>query len=90
MTALSFNIEEASRRLGPAFTVDWLKGHIDEIPHGKTGNGTGRAGRIYFTDAHLAQILVQFEVQPDTTPESGPDDFTPVTRWRTRNVRGEA
>jgi hypothetical protein len=25
VTALSFNIEEASRRLGPAFTVDWLK-----------------------------------------------------------------
>jgi hypothetical protein len=79
---LSFNIEQASERLGPAFTVDWLKGHIDEIPHGKTGRGTGRSGRIYFTEAHLAQILLAFEVQPETAPAPGPDDFTPVSRRR--------
>lgn len=66
MTApLSYTIEQAAERLGPAFTVEWLRGHMREIPHGKNGKGRGQGGRIYFTEHHLAEILVMHEVRPD-------------------------
>jgi hypothetical protein len=79
-TPLTHTLPEAARLLGGAFTIDWLKGHIDEIPHGKVGNGTGRAGRIYFTDAHLQRILLMFAVEPQAG--TTPGDFTPLTRRR--------
>jgi hypothetical protein len=58
------SIEEAAARLGKPFTVDWLKGHMDEIPHVKVGEGRGRGGRVGFTDEHLAQIVAMNTVQP--------------------------
>lgn len=77
---LTVSIEEAADRLGGPFTVDWLKGHIDEIPHLKVGAGTGRGGRIGFSEQHLAEIVLMFSVDPK--PSSQPGDFTPVTRRR--------
>jgi hypothetical protein len=81
---LSYTLAEAAARLGPAFTIDWLKARVKrrEIPFGKTGSGNGRAGRVYFTEAHLAEILVMHEQRPDDAPQP-PAGFTPVTRRRT-------
>lgn len=59
-----YNIEQAAAELAPVFTAGWLRGHIDEIPHIRAGEGNGKAGRIGFTDAHLAQILAKYEVRP--------------------------
>lgn len=81
MTAqLTYSIEEAAARLSGPFTVDWLKGHLAEIPHIKAGNGTGRGGRIGFSETHLAAIITMFTVEPQ--PQSQPGDFTPSTRRR--------
>jgi hypothetical protein len=82
---MTYTVEQAAERLGPAFTIDWLakRAARDEIPHGKTGNGTGRGGRLYFTETHLAEILLMFERRPESVPApSQPGDFTPVTRRR--------
>lgn len=83
-TPLSYSIEQAAERLGPSFTEDWLRHRVKRrlIPFGKTGAGRGRSGHIYFTDAHLAEILLQHEVRPDGAPEPTEQDFTPVTRRR--------
>lgn len=82
MTApLTHSIESAAARLGGPFTVDWLKGHIDEIPHIRTGKGRGRSGRIGFSEKHLEQIIAMFSVDPK--PGTNPGDFTPLTRRRT-------
>lgn len=78
--ARSFGIEEASRRLGEHFTVDWLRGHLSEIPHLKLGKGSGRGGRVAFTDAHLDRILTMFTIEPEAG--SDPGDFTPISRRR--------
>jgi hypothetical protein len=79
-TPLSFTLEQAAERLGGAFTVDWLKSRIKrrEIPFGKTGNGDGRAGRIYLTQQHLERILAQFSQEP---PAADPE-LERVTRRR--------
>ena len=82
MTPLTMTIEQAAERLGSTFTVDWLKGHLHEIPHVKSGKGTGRAGRVGFTEAHLAEILLMFEQRPDETPTPDPDDWGVRTRRR--------
>lgn len=82
---LTYNVDEAAERLGAAFTVDWLKARVKrgEIPYGKSGNGTGRGGRVYFTEAHLAEIVLKYEHRPESMPApSRPEDFTPVTRRR--------
>lgn len=81
MTApLTYSIDAAAERLGGPFTIDWLRGHIDEIPHVKTGRGSGRSGRIGFTEAHLTAIVAMFTVEP--APGTNPGDFTPLTRRR--------
>lgn len=77
---LTFTIEQAAARLGGPFTVDWLRGHLDEIPSIKVGGGTGRSGRIGFSEAHLARIVAMFSTEPE--PGTQPGDFTPVTRRR--------
>jgi hypothetical protein len=70
MTApLTYSMEAAASRLGGPFTVDFLKGHLHEIPHLKVGNGRGRAGRIAFSEQHLIQIVDKFSVAP---AEAGP------------------
>lgn len=81
MTAdrLTHTVEQAAVKLGDSFSPDWLRHHIKELPHGRTGGGTGRAGRIFFTDADLAQIVAQFSVRP---PEPKPARVGPVTRRR--------
>lgn len=81
MTApLTYTLEQAAQRLGGPFTVDWLKGHIDELPHIKVGGGTGRGGRIGFSEADLAAIVLMFRREPK--PATDPGDFTPITRRR--------
>lgn len=82
---MTYTVEQAAERLGSAFPVDWLakRAARGEIPHGKSGDGTGRGGRIYFTDTHLAEIVLMFERRPEAVPApSQPGDFTPVTRRR--------
>lgn len=76
---LSYSVEEAAERLGPIVTVDWLKSNMHRIPHLKSGKGTGRSGRIAFTEAHLIRILDMLEQDPGQTPV---DDYRPVTRRR--------
>lgn len=86
MTApLTYSLPEAAKRLGAPFTVDWLKSRVKkgEIPYLKLGEGTGRAGRVGFSAAQLAQIVAMFSVTPD--PELG--DLTPLRRRR--SGRGE-
>lgn len=70
---LTYDINAAAARLGGAFTVEWLRKRVNrgEIPHGKNGAGRGKAGRIYFTDAHLAEIIAMYEVRPASVPKSG-------------------
>ncbi len=69
MTApLTYNIEAAAARLGGPFTVDFLKNHLHEIPHIKSGNGRGRAGRIAFSESHLVQIVDKYTVKPVDAP----------------------
>jgi hypothetical protein len=75
-TPLTYPIEQAAQRLGGSFTVDWLKGHLDELPHIKLGKGTGRSGRIAFSEAHLVAIVAMFTVDP--APASQPGDFSSV------------
>jgi hypothetical protein len=64
-----YSIEEAAAELAPVFTIDWLRKHMSDIPHTKSGKGSGRAGRVGFTEAHLAEILAKFEVRPEPKPE---------------------
>lgn len=76
-TPLTYNPREAAARIGAAVTEDWLKKRAaaDEIPHTRSGKGRGRAGRIAFTEAHLAEILQLLEHRPAAMPApSGPDD----------------
>lgn len=74
---LTFTVTEAAERLGAAFSPDWLHKHLADIPHGRTGNGTGRAGRVYFTAADLDEIVAQHKVH---RPE--PTRVGPVSRRR--------
>lgn len=69
ITRLTYTVDEAAERIGPAVTVDWLKkaATAKRIPHTRSGKGTGRAGRIAFTDAHLAEILLLIEERPDSS-----------------------
>lgn len=69
---LTHTVEQASAKLGEAFTVDWIRHHIDELPHGRTGEGTGRAGRIFFTDADLEQIVAMRAVRRPEPTRVGP------------------
>lgn len=80
MTApLTYNVQQAAERIGPAVTVDWLKKHIKEIPHTRSGEGRGRAGRVAFTEAHLAEILQLLEKRPESMPAPDqPEDFRSV------------
>lgn len=83
MSPLTYTITEAADRLGSAFTVAWLRKHINAIPHVRSGGGTGRAGRIGFTDAHLAEIVARYEIRPDGwASPTQPEDFAPLSRRR--------
>lgn len=77
---LTYDVPQAATRLGGPFTVDWLRGHLDEIPHLRVGSGRGRGGRIGFTDAQLDAIVDQHTVAPKTSPALVAGDFTPITR----------
>jgi hypothetical protein len=75
-TPLTYNVTQAAGRLGPIVTVDWLKSNVHRLPHLKSGKGTGRAGRIAFTEAHLAEILLILEQRPAEQPApAGPGEF---------------
>ena len=76
-TPLSYSIEQAADRLGPIATVDWLKHNMDRIPHLKSGLGNGRAGRVAFTEAHLAEILHMLEKRPAPAVD-GPSEFRSI------------
>lgn len=78
LSPLTYSVEEAAERLGHVVTADWLRKRVDQLPHVKSGNGSGRAGRIAFTDAHLAEILAGLEVRPVAAPTSE----SPVRRRR--------
>lgn len=78
-TPLSYTITEAAERIGPAVTVDWLKHHIAELPHTRSGKGRGRAGRVAFTEAHLHEILLLIEKRPEGSPgPTKPEEFHSV------------
>lgn len=73
MTApLTFNVEQAAERIGPAVTVDWLKkaATARRIPCTRSGKGRGRAGKLAFTEAHLAEILLMIEQRPEPSTAS--------------------
>lgn len=69
---LTFTVEEAAERLGAAFSPDWLRHHLADIPHGRTGKGSGRAGRIFFTATDLEQIVAQHAVRRPDPARVGP------------------
>lgn len=77
MTApLTYSIDQAAERLGPIVTVSWLKHNIGKLPHRKSGAGRGRAGRVAFTEADLAEILQLLERRPPgTAPLRDPDEW---------------
>jgi hypothetical protein len=80
---LSYNVEQAAEKLGGPFTPDFLIGHLPEIPHLKLGKGTGRSGRIGFSELHLAEIVQMFTVEPsEPTPPTG--QFTTMSTRRGR------
>lgn len=82
MTPLTYSMEEAAERLGYGFTVDWLKHRIKDLPHIKTGGGHGRGGRVGFTEAHLAEILLMNERRPEGTGHTTPDEFRSIVSRR--------
>jgi hypothetical protein len=77
---LTYNIEEAAAKLGTAFTPDWLKHHINELPHGRTGTGTGRGGRIFFDADDLTEIVRRHK--KNVAPDPQPARVGPVSRRR--------
>lgn len=79
---ITYSIEAAAERLGAGFTVDWLKARVKrgEIPFVKSGKGTGRGGRVSFTEEQLRRIVAMYSHEPQ--PLTQPGDFTPVTRRR--------
>lgn len=82
-TPLTYNIEQAAERLGPICTADWLRKHAKDLPHVRSGKGTGRAGRIGFTEGHLAEILTLLEQRPESMPApTEPGEFRSVTSRR--------
>lgn len=80
---LTYSIAEAAERLGGPFTVDFLKARIKkgEVPFIKTGAGTGRGGRVGFSEQQLAAIVALYTVQP-AEPQPG------VQRITRRSARG--
>jgi hypothetical protein len=72
---LTYSCENAAARIGDAVTADWLKRHASagQIPHLRSGNGRGRAGRISFTEVHLAEILKLIERRPAGENASAPE-----------------
>lgn len=82
---MSYDCEEAARRLGSIVTPDWLKRHARYYPHLRAGRGRGRSGRIAFTAEHLAIILADLEQTPAEKPVPAPaEQFrSVVTRRRT-------
>lgn len=80
---LSYTVEQAAERIGPAVTVDWLKHNLATLPHTKSGKGRGRAGRVAFTEAHLHEILLLIEKRPEGSPgPSKPEEFRSVVSRR--------
>ena len=72
----------AADRLGESFTYDWLKSNLASLPHGKTGKGRGRAGRVFFTEAHLAEIVEKYTVRSDVEPEPAQHEFASIVSRR--------
>jgi hypothetical protein len=62
--APTYSRVEAAEKLG--VSVDWLREHHAEIPHLRLGR------LIRFTDAHLARIQADREVQPQMPPSYKP------------------
>jgi len=62
---MTFDYDQAADKLGAAISASWLKAHIKELPHRKFGLGTGRSGRVGFTQGDLDLILARFAVTPD-------------------------
>lgn len=90
-TPLTYSIEQAAARLGHVATADWLRHHLDEIPHVKSGKGSGRAGRVAFTEGHLAEILAMLEKRPEASPApSDPSEFKSIASRPPRRTRGVA
>jgi hypothetical protein len=78
-TPLTYTIDQAAERIGPLVTVDWLKKHMSEIPHRKSGLGRGRAGRIGFTETDIAEIVQMLERRPEDKPApAGPEQFQSI------------
>lgn len=71
-------IDEASERMGRPFTRDFLKAHLDEIPHVRVGEGRGRGGRVGFTDEQMAEIVRMYTVDPTPVRTTS----GPITRRR--------
>jgi hypothetical protein len=77
MTAIepAFDAYEAAWKLteaGYAVTADWIKKHLADIPHIRTGRNA------WFTDALLAEFVAQNTRRPTT----GDDSLRPVSRRR--------
>ena len=77
---LTYNVEQAAERLGGPFTVDWLRKHLAQIPHLRSGAGRGKAGRVGFTEAHLAAIITAHTVEPQ--PQAVRDGIAGSVRTR--------
>lgn len=76
---MTYTLPDAAERLGGPFTIDFLKKHLADLPHLKTGKGTGRSGRVAFSERQLEQIVAMFTVDP--APVADPAEFpSMVTR----------
>lgn len=56
-----YDYDEAAEEL--RVTRTWLERHIKSLPH-----VAGLGGRVFFTDAHLDQILADRDYQPPAGP----------------------
>ena len=73
---LIYDFAGAAAKLHPVVTESWLKRHVKELPHRKFGNGSGRAGRVGFTQADLEVILARYAVMPDAVAEASDGRIT--------------
>ena len=77
LAPLSYSLEEAPAVLGSIFTVEFLRSHIEDLPHIRLGKGRGRAGRIGFTEDQLREIVARYAVPARPLPKPQPVDARP-------------
>lgn len=82
---LTYTLPAAAEKLGGIFTVDFLKKNLHRLPHLKSGAGTGRAGRVGFSEEQLKQVIEICTVDP--APAEPAESFPSMVTRRRASAR---